>query len=187
MSSPIFLIPKAGSPGKFRLIQDCSFKNKDGFSVNDFIDSDKFPTRWNTALEVAQIVSVSSFCGDNHCPAIPRAVIVLERSSRMENDERRPPILCYYLWFLLHQFELTSVTGRNCASWCSGCIPGHRLRIQKHPCTPQSQTFSRPATPTWRILHRPHVPIRASIWSRFTSTDYGRHHRHPGQIGLRGF
>lgn len=61
MSSPIFLIDKAGSPGKLRLIQDCSFENEDGFSVNDFIDSDNFPTTWGTAAEVAQIVSSISF------------------------------------------------------------------------------------------------------------------------------
>lgn len=60
MTSPLGVVDKAGSPGKFRLIQSCSFKNEDGFSVNDFIDSNNFPTTWGTAAEVAQIVSISS-------------------------------------------------------------------------------------------------------------------------------
>lgn len=59
MSSPLLVISKAGSPGKFRLIQDCSRKNKDGFSVNDFVNAEDFPTEWGNADEVAQIVSIS--------------------------------------------------------------------------------------------------------------------------------
>lgn len=57
MTSPLGVVDKAGSPGKYRLIQNCSFKNEDGFSVDDFIDANDFPTTWGTAAEVAQIVS----------------------------------------------------------------------------------------------------------------------------------
>lgn len=101
MSSPIFLIHKAGSPGKFRLIQDCSFKNKDGFSVNDFIDSDKFPTRWNTALEVAQIVSFVHFW--RPLLLCNSSLLALAVHRGWENDERRLPasVLCYYLMIIL--------------------------------------------------------------------------------------
>ena len=57
VTSPLSVVEKSGSPGKFRLVQNCSFRNEDSFSVNDFIDSDEFPTTWGTAAEVAQIVS----------------------------------------------------------------------------------------------------------------------------------
>ena len=59
MSSPLLVIGKSGSPGKFRLVQDCSHKNKDGFSVNDFVNAEDFTTEWGNAAEVAQIVSIS--------------------------------------------------------------------------------------------------------------------------------
>lgn len=61
MTSPSFVIAKAGSPGKFRLVQDCSYKNEDGFSVNDSVEADKFPTKWDNASSVAQIVSASAY------------------------------------------------------------------------------------------------------------------------------
>lgn len=56
-SAPLSAIDKAGSPGKLRLIQNCSFKHEDGVSMNDFIDPEEYPTTWGTASEVAQIVS----------------------------------------------------------------------------------------------------------------------------------
>lgn len=57
ISSPLSVIQKAGKPGAFRLVQNCSFKDPNGISVNDEIDSDNFPTTWGTAAEVAEIVS----------------------------------------------------------------------------------------------------------------------------------
>lgn len=57
VSSPLYVVEKAGSPGKKRLIQNSSFKDASGLSVNDEIDSDDFPTKWGTAAEVAEIVS----------------------------------------------------------------------------------------------------------------------------------
>lgn len=65
MSAPLAVIDKAGSPGKFRLIQDCSYKNADGFSMNDFINPENFPTTWGTASDVAQIVS-NVFCWNKY-------------------------------------------------------------------------------------------------------------------------
>ena len=58
MTSPLFVIDKTGSPAKYRLVQDCSHKNEDGFSVNDSIEAEDFPTKWGNAASVAQIVSV---------------------------------------------------------------------------------------------------------------------------------
>lgn len=57
-SSPLSVVEKAGSAGKWRLIQNCSFPDEFGISVNDMIDSDDFPTEWGTASEVAEIVSI---------------------------------------------------------------------------------------------------------------------------------
>ncbi len=68
MSSPVFLRPKTGSSGEYRVVLDCSSKNRDGFFVNYFIDPEDFPTSWGNAEEVARIVSNLSSIGDYcHC------------------------------------------------------------------------------------------------------------------------
>ncbi len=57
-SSPLAVTEKPGSTSGWRLVQNCSFSDQHGVSVNDMIDSDDFPTKWGTAAEVAEIVSV---------------------------------------------------------------------------------------------------------------------------------
>ncbi|THH14019.1 hypothetical protein EUX98_g9656, partial [Antrodiella citrinella] len=52
-------VDKAGAPGKYRLVQNCSYKNDEGVSVNSQINSDDFPTRWGTAAQVAKIISTA--------------------------------------------------------------------------------------------------------------------------------
>ncbi|OBZ79912.1 hypothetical protein A0H81_00724 [Grifola frondosa] len=56
VSSPLAVIEKAGSRGKLRLVQNCSFKDENGISVNSQINSEDFPTKWGTAAQVAEIV-----------------------------------------------------------------------------------------------------------------------------------
>ncbi|CDO75102.1 hypothetical protein BN946_scf185010.g27 [Trametes cinnabarina] len=56
-TSPLSVVEKPNAPGKWRLIQNCSFRDEFGVSVNDLIDSDDFPTVWGTAAEVADIVA----------------------------------------------------------------------------------------------------------------------------------
>ncbi|CDO69769.1 hypothetical protein BN946_scf184766.g14 [Trametes cinnabarina] len=56
-SSPLSVVEKPNAPGKWRLIQNCSFKDEHGVSVNDMIDSEDFPTVWGTAAEVADIIA----------------------------------------------------------------------------------------------------------------------------------
>ncbi|GBE79380.1 hypothetical protein SCP_0205780 [Sparassis crispa] len=56
VSSPLAVVPKAGSK-KFRLVQNCSYKDEFGVSVNSQIDSDDFPTKWGTAAQVAEIIA----------------------------------------------------------------------------------------------------------------------------------
>ncbi|GBE80149.1 hypothetical protein SCP_0213520 [Sparassis crispa] len=55
VSSPLAVVPKAGSK-KFRLVQNCSYQDEFGVSVNSQINSDDFPTKWGTAAEVAEII-----------------------------------------------------------------------------------------------------------------------------------
>ena len=57
-TSPLFVVDKPGSPGQFRLVQDYSYKNEDGFAVNDAVDPEDYSTQWNNAHSVAQLVSV---------------------------------------------------------------------------------------------------------------------------------
>ncbi|CDO77643.1 hypothetical protein BN946_scf184946.g37 [Trametes cinnabarina] len=55
-SSPLSVVPKSSlEPNKLRLIQNCSFRDEDGVSVNDMITTEDFPTEWGTAAEVAEI------------------------------------------------------------------------------------------------------------------------------------
>ncbi|GBE83386.1 hypothetical protein SCP_0504340 [Sparassis crispa] len=56
VSSPLAVVPKAGSK-KFRLVQNCSYQDEFGVSVNSQINSDDFPTKWGTAAEVAEIIA----------------------------------------------------------------------------------------------------------------------------------
>ncbi|CDO71596.1 hypothetical protein BN946_scf184911.g66 [Trametes cinnabarina] len=56
-SSPLSVVPKSSlEPHKFCLIQNCSFRDEDGMSVNDMISADEFPMSWGTAAEVAEII-----------------------------------------------------------------------------------------------------------------------------------
>ncbi|PPQ90028.1 hypothetical protein CVT25_000800 [Psilocybe cyanescens] len=59
-SSPLHVVPKAtasGEPPKHRLTINLSFKDDQGISVNDLIDSDEFPTRWGGARDVEHIIA----------------------------------------------------------------------------------------------------------------------------------
>lgn len=58
-ASPLGVVEKVGSPGKFRIIRDLSFAGQEGTSVNDHLDSDEFRTRWGSAFEVQEIVSLN--------------------------------------------------------------------------------------------------------------------------------
>lgn len=60
-SSPLAVAEKPNSKSGWRLVQNCSFKDRHGVSVNDMIDSDDFPTKWGTAAQVAELVS-ELFC-----------------------------------------------------------------------------------------------------------------------------
>lgn len=61
-SSPIQVVVKpgeAGGPDKFRCCRNLSYRGNLGFSVNDDINSEEYPTRWGTASECAKIVSTA--------------------------------------------------------------------------------------------------------------------------------
>lgn len=84
VSSPLSVVDKASAPGKFRLIQNCSYKDANKVSVNDQIDSDNFPTKWGTASQVAELVSPSPFpsgtlpplaCKPPAAPPLPPSIL----------------------------------------------------------------------------------------------------------------
>lgn len=54
---PLGVIPKSGSTGKFRIVRDLSAKGGRSQSVNDEIDSDEWPTRWDGAKVIASYAS----------------------------------------------------------------------------------------------------------------------------------
>jgi hypothetical protein len=57
-SSPLSLVPKAGKPGKFRLIQNLSHphNNHPTPSINAFLDSDQFPCTWGTFRTMCTLI-----------------------------------------------------------------------------------------------------------------------------------
>ena len=57
-SSPLSLVPKAGKPGKYRLIQNLSFphNNQPTPSINSLLDADDFPCTWGTFRTVCTLV-----------------------------------------------------------------------------------------------------------------------------------
>jgi hypothetical protein len=57
-TSPVGIVSKAGSPGKFRIIRDLSFKGVADKAVNDWIDADA-PTHWVGFAEFAKYVSTT--------------------------------------------------------------------------------------------------------------------------------
>jgi len=61
-TSPLSLVPKAGKPGKFRLIQNFSFPHSNNTayphpSINSYINSDDFPTTWGKFSIIYLIIS----------------------------------------------------------------------------------------------------------------------------------
>ena len=57
-SSPLSLVPKAGKPGKYRLIQNLSYPHSDipVPSINSHLNSDDFPCTWGTFRSVCTLV-----------------------------------------------------------------------------------------------------------------------------------
>lgn len=51
---PLAVVEKADVAGSLRLIQNCSYEDEDGVSVNSIIDAKDFPTRWGTATRVVE-------------------------------------------------------------------------------------------------------------------------------------
>lgn len=58
-TSPLSMVPKAGKPGKFRLIQNLSFprNNPDTHSINHALDSDAFPCTWGTFSTICTLLN----------------------------------------------------------------------------------------------------------------------------------
>lgn len=66
-TSPLAVVPKDGGTD-WRMVQNLSFEDPQGVSVNSLIDSDDFPTTWSTAQICADYVSVSFILnGGFHC------------------------------------------------------------------------------------------------------------------------
>ena len=57
-TSPLSLVPKAGKPNKFRLIQNLSFPRNDPIirSINHALDSDTFPCTWGTFSTICTLI-----------------------------------------------------------------------------------------------------------------------------------
>ena len=60
-SSPLSIIPKAGKPGKFRLIQNLSYPRnptpRDSPAINTLVDSHLFPCAWGTFMTTCTLIA----------------------------------------------------------------------------------------------------------------------------------
>ena len=58
---PVHVVTTTDEYGKVKrcVVRNISFRGAAGFSVNDLVDSDDFPTEWGTASQVADLVSSS--------------------------------------------------------------------------------------------------------------------------------
>lgn len=63
-SSPLVVSiqPQEGLPDKIRICRHLSKSNHNHPSTNDHVDADKFPTRFGSASQMAEIVSTFLFC-----------------------------------------------------------------------------------------------------------------------------
>lgn len=65
---PVHVVTQLDEAGKLkrRIVRNMSFEGREGYSVNDLLDSDDYPTEWGSAPMVAEIVStavLSAVCG----------------------------------------------------------------------------------------------------------------------------
>jgi hypothetical protein len=92
-TSPLGLVPKSGSPGRFRVIHDLSYRGSAAQSVNDCIPSDR-PTRWVDFEQfAAQVCTASSRCFTQQPHAVIRDdATPFLRSAAIRDDAT--PFLC---------------------------------------------------------------------------------------------
>lgn len=57
VSSPLGAVDKAGDPGEIRITRDLSYKGSAPHSVNDEVNPDEEPTRWDKATVMSEVVS----------------------------------------------------------------------------------------------------------------------------------
>lgn len=57
--SPIHAVPKGSEPGKFRIVENLSWRRSPADpSVNDYLSADVFKTKWGTAVMIGNLVSL---------------------------------------------------------------------------------------------------------------------------------
>lgn len=67
-TSPLGLVPKPGKgPDSFCMICHLSKRDSSGFSTNNWIDSDDFPTEWSSAAQCVDFVCTLSPSPTPHC------------------------------------------------------------------------------------------------------------------------
>jgi hypothetical protein len=150
---PLGLVEKAGEPGKFRVVRDLSYRQKaDGYSVNEHLDADDFPTEWGTAAQVADIVSLSEFnhqiyfqgaCFCTHCLHTPffTAHIYTSNSTITTSSHFRDSRLHFTIF---HTFTRAMRQFQN-SHIIHGLIPSIRLHQHPQACKPP-HLMSKPHT-----------------------------------------
>jgi hypothetical protein len=89
LCSPIIIAAQPQNPGepdKLRLCRHLSKGNKRQPSTNAYVDKEKYPTKYNTAAEVAEIVSIlpslPSFLSPFPRPSVPAADVAIARRDK---------------------------------------------------------------------------------------------------------
>ena len=78
-TSPLSMVPKAGKPGKFRLIQNLSFprNNPIAQSINHALDSDAFPCTWGTFSTICTLIDTLPPGSQGACRDIAEAYRII--------------------------------------------------------------------------------------------------------------
>lgn len=107
-TAPLGLAPKADGVGTsaWRMVQNLSFPDGYGVSVNDMIDSDDFPTLWGTAQLMADWVSWPlSLSGRLHCLSGPGCLSGSDLTYLVQNAYLAPiPPIWWWMpiWLCAH-------------------------------------------------------------------------------------
>ena len=78
-TSPLSMVPKAGKPGKFRLIQNLSLPRNNPVihSINHVLDSDTFPCTWGTFSTICTLLNNLPLGSQGACRDVAEAYCII--------------------------------------------------------------------------------------------------------------
>lgn len=155
-SSPLQVVVKKGvngTPDEYRICCHLSYRGSRSTSINNKINSSKFPTEWGTAAEFAEIVhtlitfhlrlyihlSRMLFVSFEHDTAWSIRLYAL--SVHAHSFEGTGPLPFAHILSLTSLTHLIHTIADTRSSWCSICHLRHQSRLPRHPVSSCTQTL----------------------------------------------